>query len=260
MKFKYSYNTHRNERREGLVISAPNRDAAYSELNRRGIRPYRLEPVPGLLNRLLSLGWRGPLIAALCLALAAVAAVAFHQYRDIAEIGNAEDVRELAKAITSKVRRQLIGDQGVIERGIRTGWSDVFDNEGERFLASFAIPGVPATVRRTNAAALREALAHKVEATDGDGMESRQIKAVVDGMKDELRRYIAVGGTIEKYEDRLVQRQNEEIAYYTRFVNEIEQAVRSGLGKAEIADLVDRRNGELRRIGVKCIQMPDTMN
>ena len=58
MKFTYSYNTHQNERREGLVISAPNRDAAYSELNKRGIRPYKLEPVPGLWNKLLSLGWR----------------------------------------------------------------------------------------------------------------------------------------------------------------------------------------------------------
>ena len=38
MKFIYSYTTHQNERREGLTISAPNRDAAYSELNKRGIR------------------------------------------------------------------------------------------------------------------------------------------------------------------------------------------------------------------------------
>ena len=34
----YSHTTHQNERREGLIISAPDRDAAYSELNRRGIR------------------------------------------------------------------------------------------------------------------------------------------------------------------------------------------------------------------------------
>ena len=30
VKFIYSYNTRENEKREGLVISAPNRDAAFS--------------------------------------------------------------------------------------------------------------------------------------------------------------------------------------------------------------------------------------
>ena len=258
MKFTYSYNTHQNERREGLVISAPNRDAAYSELNKRGIRPYKLEPVPGLWNKLLSLGWRGFLIAVLCLALALVVAEALSQHRDIVEIEKTEDIREIVSgAIMSKVRRQLIGDQGVIERGIRTGWSDVFEHEGERFLASSAIPGVPATIRSVNVAALEAALGRKVEATDSDGMESRQIKAVVEGMKDELRRYIAAGGTIEKYVERLVERQNKEVAYYTRTRNEIEHAVKSGRGKAEIAELVDRRNEELRRAGIKLIQMPE---
>ena len=52
VKFIYSYNTKQNERREGLTISAPNRDAAFSELNKRGIRPFKLQPAPGLCNKL----------------------------------------------------------------------------------------------------------------------------------------------------------------------------------------------------------------
>ena len=258
MKFIYSYNTKQNERREGLVISAPNRDAAFSELNRQGVRPYKLYPAPGLLNKLSAIGWRGLAIIILAAALTSALAFALFQHKDIVQLEKDEDVREIfTGAITSKVRRQIIGDQGIIEKGIRTGWSDVFDHEGERFLASFAIPGVPATVRTTNVEALEEALKRKVDPVEGDGMEARQIKALVEGMKDELRRFVEAGGTIEQYGRRLVARQDSEIAIFTRTSNEIDQAVKSELGKNEIAELVDRRNEELRRMGIKLIPMPE---
>ena len=259
MKFIYSYTTSKNERREGLVISAPNRDAAFSALNKKGIRPYKLHPAPGLWNKVLAIGWRGFVIIALVAVLGVSIAILMNQHRDIVELEQDGDVREIVTgAITSKVRRQLIGDQGFIEKGIRTGWADVFEHEGERFLASFAIPGVPATVRTTNVAALEDALKRKVEAVETDGMEARQIKAMVEGMKDELRRFVSSGGTIEQYGRRLVARQDYEIAIYTRTCNEVEQAAKSKLGKVEIAELVDRRNEDLRRMGIKLIQMPET--
>ncbi len=258
MKFIYSYTTHHNERREGLTISAPNRDAAYSELNKRGIRPYKLHPAPGIWNKMSAIGGRGLAIIILTLALGLSVAIALTQHKDIVQLEQNDDVREIVTgAITSKVRRQLIGDQGFIEKGIRTGWSDVFDYEGERFLASFAIPGVPATVRTTNVAALEEALKRKVEAKESDGMEARQIKAMVEGMKDELRRFVTAGGTIEQYGRRLVARQDEEIAIYNRACNEIEQASKGSADKTELSELVDRRNGELRRMGIRLIAMPE---
>lgn len=255
MKFIYSYNTHQNEKREGLIIFAPNRDAAFSELNRQGIRPYKLYPAPGLWNKVLALGWRGFVIISLIAVLGISVAISLVQHKELERDG---EVREFVSgAITSKVRRQLIGDQGVIEKGIRTGWSDVFAHDGERFLASFAIPGIPATVRTTNVAALEEALKRNVKISENDGIEARQIKSMVEGMKDELRRFIAAGGTIEQYGRRLVSRQDDEIAIYNRTSNEIEQAAKSNRGKSEIAELVDRRNEDLRRMGIKLIQMPE---
>ena len=258
VKFIYSYTTHQNERREGLTISAPNRDAAYSELNKRGIRPYKLHPAPGIWNKMSAIGGRGLAIVVLVLIVGVLVTIALNMHKDIVELEQDGDVREIVTgAITSKVRRQLIGDQGIIEKGIRTGWSDVFEHEGERFLASFAIPGIPATVRTTNVASLEEALKREIPAAETDGMEAMQIKAMVDGMKDELRGFVKAGGTIEQYGRRLVARQDAEIAIYNRTSNEIEQAVKSNLGKAEIAELVDRRNEELRRMGIKPIQMPE---
>ena len=110
MKFIYSYNTRENERREGQTISAPNRDAAFSELNRRGIRPYKLYPAPGLWNKVLSIGWRGFVIILLAAILVLSVAIALNQHKDIVKLEQDDDVREIVSgAITSKVRRQLIG-------------------------------------------------------------------------------------------------------------------------------------------------------
>ena len=65
---------------------------------------------------------------------------------------------------------------------------------------------------------------------------------------------------IEQYGRRLVARQDSEIAIFTRTSNEIEQAVKRELGKGEIAELVDKRNEELRRMGIKLIPMPETVD
>ena len=86
LKFIYSYTTHQNERREGLTISAPNRDAAFSELNKRGIRPYKLYPAPGLWNKVLSIGWRGFAIILLTVILGISVVVALNLHKDIVKL------------------------------------------------------------------------------------------------------------------------------------------------------------------------------
>jgi hypothetical protein len=46
------------------------------------------------------------------------------------------NVCENSSTSLDTTRRQVIGDAFLIEKGLRTGWSDVFAHEGERFLAS----------------------------------------------------------------------------------------------------------------------------
>ena len=109
VKFIYSYTTRQNERREGLTISAPNRDAAYSELNKRGIRPYKLHPAPGIWNKMSAIGGRGLTIVVLVLIVGVLVTIALNMHKDIVELEQDGDVREIVTgAITSKVRRQLI--------------------------------------------------------------------------------------------------------------------------------------------------------
>ena len=152
----------------------------------------------------------------------------------------------------------------MIEKGIRTGWADVFTLEGDRFLASFAIPGVEPALRTTTEEKLKEALKGEAtpsslgsKSTTTSSLESRQIISIVEGMKREALAYLAAGGTLVGYGNRLVQRQQAELAHYNRVKTELETMQKSGLPEDELEALWERRNNELRQMGVKLVPMPD---
>ena len=65
MKFRYGYRTKDNEKIEG-VISATSREDVYAQLRREGRKPYMVEPLPGLLNRLSGISKRWLAIGVLC--------------------------------------------------------------------------------------------------------------------------------------------------------------------------------------------------
>jgi hypothetical protein len=73
---------------------------------------------------------------------------------------------------------------------------------------------------------------------------------MVEGMKDELRRYVAAGGTAVGYGKRLVERQEAEIAIYNRVKAELANA-RKTKGEEEFEAYLDERNEELRNLGLR---------
>ena len=96
-----------------------------------------------------------------------------------------------------------------------------------------------------------------IEIDEDDGIETRQIKSMVMGMKQEAERFIAQGGSVQQYCKLLVQRQNEEIGYYTRAKAEIENAQKSKIPAAQLNELWEKRNESLRQMGIKLITMPE---
>ena len=233
------------------VYAARSKTAVYDELRTKGIKAFGVEPAPGLLNRLGGIvGWRIAIIVLLALGFVAASLAYFWEK---AEAPVVED-----SVFLSKTRRQIIGDAAVIEAGIKNGWRDVFAEEGERFLASFAVPGVPAGVRTTNANELEKALGRVVQISDDDAMEAKQIKSMVEGMKDELRGYLAEGGTIAQYGERLVERQEQELSYYRRIKEGIESAAKSGIPEDELEAKWKAGNAELRNMGIRLVPMPET--
>ena len=250
MKFLYTYRTPDNKQHRGEIIAAT-KEAAYAALRAQGIKPGHVDEAPGVFNKLFGKGkrWIAILVlGALCLVLA----IALGRARTPA-------APSVAAGLDSTTRRQVIGDTAVIEKGIRTGWAEVFELEGDRFLASFAIPGVPAGLRNTSEEEILKALntKHSALSTDAEGIEARQIRAMVEGMKDELRQFLADGGTIIEYGEELVKRQEEELGYYTRAKAEIESAKKSGMSDAQVTELWEKRNAALRRMGVKLVPLPE---
>ena len=245
MRFTYGYKTSDGERHQG-VICAASRDAVFSTLKAKGIKPFGVELAPGLFNRLASFGKRGLVIVILSVAFL----VAVGAYVSLAN--RSDGIPNL----DATVRRQPIGDAAIIDHGLRTGWASVFSEKGERFLASFAVPGVEAGVKQATVEEIEAALSRSVAVSATDGIEARQIKAMVEGVKTELRRFVSKGGTIREYGMRLVERQEKEIGYYRQVQLELKRAVDEGMNIGEMEELWKRRNVTLRGMGIRTVPIP----
>ena len=255
MKFLYEYQDKANKRHQG-VLSAPTRADAYAALKAQGIKPIHCDVAPGFFNLLFGKGKRWlaiGILATLCVTLAIVVG------RGVLTAPQPSSVEE---SFDSPIRRQIIGDAAIIEKGLRTGWADVFASEGDRFPASFAIPGTPPAVRTTTEEKLREALDNEPSKHPNlpniqTSLEARQILAIVSGMKKEINKLLKDGWTLREVGTALVNRQEQEIGYYERAKTEIETAAKSKMAQPALEALLDRRNDSLRKLGIRLVSMPE---
>ena len=249
MKYTYAYKTSDGTRHEATMV-AKSRDDVFAELRKQGIKAIKVVAADGSKANGEIHGVRKRVVAALVAFVAlGVGVVAY--FTGTRSGGDLGDSATTAFA-TGQDRRQVIGDAAIIEKGIRNGWSEVFELEGDRFLASFAIPGVKAGQRNTSEKEFAAALENKCEILPNDSIEVKQIKAMVEGMKDEARRYIAAGGSIISYGKRLTERQDAEIAIYERIKTDLEKA-HSSMSEDEYMIYWEKRNDELRNLGIKTI-------
>jgi hypothetical protein len=240
MKYTYAYKTPDGTRHEAS-IEAPSRDVAFAVLRSQGIRPIKVVAADGSKENGEERGGKvkGWSIAAGLLLISFALFVFFVAKKQPAPEFQAD-----------QTRRYPIGDAAIIEKGILTGWSDVFEHEGDRFLASFAVPGVRAAQRNTTVEEIKSALGRSVSIANDDGLEARQIKAMVEGMKAEARAYVAAGGSVVEYGKRLTERQDAEIAAYERTKADLERAKETMRGNALI-NYWESQNDKLRNLGIR---------
>jgi len=258
LTYTYAYKTSDGTRHEA-TMEAPSRDAVFAALRERGIRAIKVVAADGSKANGEVRGLRKRIVSFIVLFVAiVVGAMAFWLGR-----GGRSRPPETIGFLMDQTRRQVIGDAAVVEKGIRTGWADVFDSEGDRFLASFAIPGVKAGVRTTSVEALEAALKENEKSAvrlrlspSPQPLEARQIVAMVEGMKQEARAYIAAGGSVVEYGKRLTERQDAEVAVYKRAEAEI-QAAQKTLDESAFNALLEQRNDELRNLGIRPITLAE---
>lgn len=209
MKYQYFYQTKENENRSGW-IAAKDRADAYTQLRKQGIRPYRVKGEDPLRWQPWALG---ATIAALALAL--VCALVF---------GRGGSGRQPAS------RRQLVGDRSVISRGLENGWEGVFATRLDRYLAAYAQPGwiaIPPEVTPEETAAFAQELATPLAYGDGDGPEVVLLKNIVAKMREEMRDYLAQGGSVADYLRFLEDRQDDERAFRNQAADRVARAPES---------------------------------
>ncbi len=248
MRYTYAYKDSSGTRHEDS-IDAESRDAVFVALRAKGIRPIKVVAADGSKANGELRGVRKRVVAfAVVLATIFAGIIAYTVGTRTGEANNTPAFEE------DQTRRQVIGDTAVVDKGILTGWSDVFPEEGERFFASFAIPGVKAGQRNTTVEELSAALSRKVAPAPSDGIEARQIKSMVEGMKAEARAYIAAGGNIVEYGKRLTERQDAEIAIYERAKADFE-AARKTKSEDELIAYWEELNDRLRNLGIKLLPL-----
>lgn len=247
MKFLYEYRTSDNAKHNG-VVNAADREAAFALIKSKGIKPSRLTEAPGFFNKLFGKGKRW--IAIVVLSVIAIASFSF-------ALRSKQNVPQVAWCS----RSQIYGDPSVLQRYEATEWTDVFQDKTDRFLARYAIPGRPVNdIAAPNDSELVSAARRLLPVPASAETEVRRITMIVNGMKNELARYLAAGGRPRIYVERLRERQKAEVIVYKDVLERIERLRAKWNNESLRPTLVkewNARNEYLRDMGMRSIPLPD---
>lgn len=232
MKYRYYYQTRENENREG-VIAAKDRNDAYSQLRKQGIKPIKVvgrDPIR----------WK-PWSAVVVLG-AAVAVLAWLLAKE-------------EKAPHELPRAQLYGDPAIIQQISADGWRKSFEDAGDAWLARHAIPASMCECRDnppTNIVLATKPLA----IAETDAPELAKMKRMVNGMKRELAEYLAGGGAAEDYMalcDERLAIERGHVAIYSKEFDKLRKA-----RPQDIEAQWESKNEELRDMGLPTVIMPES--
>lgn len=258
MKFLYEYRTSDNAKHAG-VISASSREAAFAALRAQGIRPSVVTEAPGLFNKLFGKGKRWIAIVALLFVVAVLSYVLIRTKSEAVVVAGAVSYTRADGSVVPIERRQIWGDEAVIELASSKNWRVIFENPANRLLSLFAQPGymvpvfprIPESIHDDFDRALKE----KMVVAPNDLDEYKQMRCIVAGMKDELRAYLAAGGTLDGYLKRLIARQREESDFVNRAKADLDRRIEKG---EDALSVWQETNKVLREQGLKSVPMPSS--
>ena len=257
MKYTYAYKTPDGIRHEDSM-NASSREEVFERLRKEGIKAIKVVAADGSKANGEVRGVRKRAVVAL-VALAAVCAGV------IAYIsGERTGANVAANPAVSSPRHQIYGDPAVLERFERGDFEKVLPREGDRMLAVFAQPGRFLCAKGANprylaaaqdaafAAYVKDELAPErdIVIAPEDPREIKELKQIVNGMREELRGYLANGnGTSRSFWRRLNERSASEMQIYERTRRELENE--------KSPEVWETKNSALRRLGLRTIPNPN---
>ncbi len=260
MKYIYAYKTSDGTRQE-VAIEAPSRDAAFIALRASGTRPIKVVAADGSKANGEVRGVRKRVVAASVIGAAVVAGVAAFFVGET----NRQTTTPPNDPLISP-RHQIYGDPALMEEFARGKFEGVLTNRLDQMLAWFAQPGKLMCPKGTNLRLSVDTFTGGSDPAGGvqvvglqpdrdlaispsDPREVRELKQIVNGMREEMRAYLANGnGTPRSYWRRLLERTQQEIQIYERTRRELENE--------KSAAVWEEKNDALRRLGLCTIPNP----
>ena len=260
MNYTYAYKTSDGVRHEGSM-DASSREEVFTILRARGIRPIKVVAADGSkangekeeVRRKKEEVWRGIRLVLLVLFVPLVLVVLVFYQKTPGTQANPP----------ATPRHQIYGDPATMESFERGDFESVLPREGDRLLAIFAQPGRlmcrkgfnPRFLAPQSAAELG-GYAERSLSADGDvaigaddPREVKELKQIVNGMREEMREYLANGnGTPRSYWRRLNERTLQEMQIYERTRRELEKETSHAVW--------EEKNDALRRLGLRTIPNP----
>ena len=256
MKYTYAYKTSDGARHEDSM-EAESREAVFVALRAKGIKAIKVVAADGSKANGEVRGMQKRIVAALVvLAAAVVGGIAYFQ-------GTRTGAALAANPAAVSPRHQIYGDPAIMEGLERGDFAAVLPRVGDQMLAVFAQPGklmcakganprlLEATMEAAFATYAKDELsAERDIAIDaGEARELRELKQIVNGIREEMRYYLANGnGTPRSFWRRLNERTAQEMQIYERTRRELENE--------SSPDAWESKNEALRRIGLRTIANP----
>ena len=269
MKYTYVYKTSDGIRHEDSM-DASSREEVFETLRAKGIKAIKVVAADGSKANGEMHGVRKRVVTTLVVLVAVLAGLVVYLLERNAE--NSQ-LTTLNSQLASP-RHQIYGDPAVMANFERGDFADALPHEGDRLLAIFAQPGKlmcakgvnphrldsfptgrspsPATTTGVfEEYAMKELSSEKdIVIAESDPREVRELKQIVNGMREEMREYLANGkGTPRSYWRRLNERTISEMRIYERTRDELEKEASSAAW--------EQKNDALRRLGLQTIPNPN---
>ena len=259
MKYTYAYKTSDGIRHEDSM-NASSREEVFEALRAKGIKAIKVVAADGSKANGEVRGIRKRVVAVLVALVAVLTGLVVYLFERSAE--NSQ-LLTLNSQLTSP-RHQIYGDPAVMEGLGRGDFGEALPREGDRMLAMFAQPGRFMCAKGSNPRILTSAqdaafatyakdelaLERDVAIAPEDSREIKELKQIVNGMRGELRDYLANGnGTSRSFWRRLNERTAEEMRIYERIRRELE--------KETSHDVWEQKNAALRRLGLRTNTNPN---
>lgn len=253
MKFTYAYKTSDGVRHEA-AMTAVSRDAVFQALRKQGIKAIKVAAADGSKANGEVRGVRKRIVVAVVLlATTLVGLLAFYA-------GGSSSATRTLESSTTSPRHQIYGDPAILEEIEHCKFDAYLPRPGDQLLAWFVQPGkfvcpknIPQAVFRRlpddGVRDIEQVADSDVVILEDDPREVRELKMMVNGIRSEMREYLANGnGTIRSFWRRLIERTRKEAQIYERVQRELQNETNPAVW--------EQKNETLRNLGLRTIPNP----